>query len=324
MEERKKDTLLEDLDIGEKTKEILKKAGYLTIGDLASAKLEDVEKHFEKVKEGGIWGYDGIQAFRYVRALMHRDYKLTFDGEFDHLGLTPEMATTPITKLELPTAVKNVLTRQLMAYTFGDILTTDYARFLKARNFGEHYLKVLKDYVHGLGYTLKDEEPTLNETLQSLRERGVKLLEETFDNPKIYMPMYRNGIYSVEDLLDFGPEVHKLVGFGPLRQQELAEKMRELNLTFNVTPLNAQQKPAGTIDIPRPVVAIRPTDAIVEQAKKENEAIRIRIEQKEGLVAEYDRLMVERQQLIAREQELDQLIQTKVSSMKEGISHGRK
>lgn len=322
--EVKKDILIEHLNIEDKTKEILKKAGYLTLGDLTSAKVEEVEKYFANVKEDGIWGYDGNHSFRHLRALLHRDYKLTFNGEFEQFGLTQEAATVPISQLELPTAIKTVLTRQLMAYTLGDILTVDYERFIKARNFGKHYLKVLKDYVHELGFTLKGEEPTLEEILTSLKERGVKLLEETFDNSKIYMPMYRNGIYSLEDLIEFGPEVNKILGFGPLRQQELATKMRELNLSFNVVPITAQKRPEETIDIPIPAVAIRPTDAMIEQAKIENETIRNRIKHKEKLVAEYDSLMAERKQLIAREQELDQLIQTKVSVMKEGISHGRK
>lgn len=320
MEELKNNILIENLNLQDKTKEILKKAGYRTIGDLASAKMEDVEKHFIEVKESGIWGYDGSYSFRVLKALLHHDYKVTFEGEYEHLGLKPEIANTPTASLQLPTAIKNVLTGQLMAYTLGDILTTDYKRFLKARNLGEKYLEVLKNYVHKLGYKLKDEEPTLKEILASLKEKGVKLLEETFDDSRIYLPMYRNGIYSLEDLLNYGHEVHKLKGFGPLRQQELAEKMKELNLSFNDVTLNVKDRPARTIDIPKS----RPTDAIVEKVRKENDIIRIRIEKKEELVTEYDRLMAERQQLIAREQELDQLIQSKINDMKESISYCRK
>jgi len=321
--ETKKDMLIEHLDISDKTKEILIKGGYKTVGDLAAAKKEDVEVLFN-IPKASLFDYDGPYAFKNLKGVLHRDFKVTFVGEYDNMGLTPEIANTPVSQLELPVAVKNVLTRQLAVYTLGDLLTTDYERIIKARNFGETYLGILKDYVHSLGYTLKDEQPTLKETLKSLKDQGVQLLEEIIPNVRIYTPLYKNGIYTLDDLLNFGPDVYKLVGFGLLRQQELTEKMNELNLTFNVSPIATGQKPEGTIEIPRPAVAIRPTEAIIAQAKIENEAIRTRIEQKEGLVAEYDRLMEERKQLIQREKELDQLIESKVNGMKEGISHGRK
>lgn len=321
--ETKKDMLIEHLDLGDKTKEILIKGGYKTVSDLAAAKKEDVEILFN-IPRTSLRDYDGPYAFRHLKGLLHRDFNVTFLGEYDDMGLTSEIANTPVSRLELPVAVKNVLTRQLSVYTLGDLLTTDYERIIKARNFGETYLGILKDYVHSLGYTLKDEQPTLKETLTALREKGVQLLEEVIPNYRIYTPLYKNGIYTIEDLLNFGPEVHKLVGFGTIRQQELAEKMKELNLSFYVSPVASNQKPEGTVEIPRPAVAIRPTEAIIAQAKIENDAIRTRIEQKEGLVAEYDRLMEERKQLIQREKELDQLIESKVNGMKEGISHGRK
>lgn len=317
MEDLKKDTLIEDLSLQSKTKEILISAGYKTIGDLAAAKKEDVEKHFIGIKENSISGYNGSEAFKHLKTLLHHVFNITFAGEYEHLGLTLEVATIPTTSLELPTVVKNILINQFMAYTLGDILTIDYQDFVKARNFGQHYLKVLKDFIHKLGYTLKDEEPTLNEILISLKEKGVKLLEETIDNADIYTRLYKNGIYTLDDLLNYGPDVTNIAGFGPKRQNELAKIMQELNLSFKANTLK-------TIDIPSPTVDIKLTNTIIEQAEKENNAVQSRINQKEILIAKYEGLMLEREKLIAKEKELDQLIETTINSMKEDKSYGRK
>lgn len=321
--ETKKEVLIECLEINDKSKEILKKAGYKTVGDLVSVKKEEVEMLFNIPKISSLDFY-GFTEFKRLKALLHHDFKLTFLGEYDDFGLTPEIANTPVSQLELPVAIKNVLEKQLYVYTLGDLLTVEYSSILKARHFGEKYLGILKDYVHSLGYTLNGEEPTLNEILKSLKEKGVQLLEEVIPNVKIYNPLYKNGIYTIEDLLNYGPDVCKIVRFGPLRQQELLKRMRELNLSFNDLSGVTVPKINQTVEVPKPVVAIRPNEAIITQAKIENDTIRNRIKQKEELVKEYECLMEERNQLIARENELDRLIEFKINEMKEGTSHGRK
>ena len=321
--ETTKDMLIEYLNISDKTKEILKNHNYKTVSDLTSAKKEDIEVLFN-IPKTSLLGYDGSYEFDRLKSLLHSDFKVTFLGEYDDMGLTPEMANTPVSQLELPVAIKNILTRQLSVGTLGDLLTTDCNRITKARNFGETYLGILKKYVHGLGYTLKNEHPTLKETLKSLKEQGVQLLDEVIPNAQICNLLYKNGIYTLDDLLDYGPDVYKLARFGPLRRLELTEKMKELNLTFNISPITTDQKPERTIAILRPAAAIRPTEDIIAQTKIENAAIITRIEKKEELVAEYNRLMEERKNLIQREKELDRLIQSKVNEMKEVTSRGGK
>lgn len=311
MEEIKKDILLEDLNLKDTTKRILKQAGYKTIEDLTASKVEDVGKLFIDMSHRDICDYNEIYEFRYLKAVLHCDFKVTFVGEYDSLSLTSEIANIPIMSLELPSKLKQALTKNLI-WTFGDLLTTDYKILLKTNNLGEIYLRVLKNYVHSLGYILKNEEPTLKETLETLKEKGIKLLEETIDNQRICMVLYRNGIYSIEDLLNFGPDVFNLVGFGPVKKQQLLQKMQELNLSFKTPSLECLQQNAIF------------TDGTFEQARIGNNEIRIRIDQKEKLIAEYDRLMAEKQQLLAREQELNRLIEAKLSVMNEVISHGRK
>lgn len=321
--EIKKDVLIKFLNISNETKEILNKAGYNTISDLAAAKKEDVEELFS-MTNGSVYNYNGPLAFRRLKALLHCDFKITFLGEYDDIGLTSEVANTPVSELELPTAIKNILIKQLHAYTLGDLLTTDYEKIIMARNLGETHLGILKNYVHGLGYTLKDEQPTLKETIKALKEQGVPLLEETISNARLYNLLYKNGIYTLTDLLNFGPDVCKLSGFGPLKQQELIDKMNELNITFNSSPITIEQKPEKLSTTPDPVATADPTELQILQLEEDNNAIRIRIEKKQALLEKYNCLIQEREQLIQREKELDQLIEVKVKEMKAGISHGGK
>lgn len=308
-----KDMLIKYLSIDDEAKEILNVAGYNTLGDLAAAKKEDIEKIFN-ISMNSAYDYNGIRSFKHLKALLHYNYEITFLGEYDDIGLTPEVANTPVSELELPVAVKNILIKQLYAYTLGDLLTTDYKSIVWARNFGETYLGILKKCIHDLGYTLKDERPTLKETIKSLKEQGVPLLEETISNSRICNLLYKNGIYTLTDLLNFGPDVCKLSGFGPLKQKELIEKMNELNLTFD-SPL-IEQESQETAAFPGSVVETEPTEAIVSQAEAENNTIRIRIEKKQALLEEYNSLMEERKKLIQRESELDELIEAKVNEMK--------
>lgn len=270
-----------------------------------------------------------IKKYDLIKNLDNVDYGLTFDNEFEDRGLSREVALTKIEDLGLPTSVKKVLHGQFGIYTFGDLLNVEYDLFMRIRNMGTGKLKILKDYVHSLGYTLKNEEPMLEEVLEKLRNNGVELLEEKFPNAKVYMPLYRNGIYTLEDLVNYGPDISNIVGFGELRQKELLSRMQELGLTFVVSNKNALgeeigTRPAITIDIPRPTVAVIPTEAVIRQARVENHVIKDLIEHKDQLVKEYDQLMLEREQLLAREKELDELIASKINGMKEGLTNGRK
>lgn len=323
MEERKKDNLIDNLSIDRRTKLILGRAGYATIADLESSTLENVKKQFQKLKGTEFLYYDAELAFKQVKDLLHRDYHITFKGEYEELGLTSEMAVVPVTTLDLPTGIKNILTKKLDIYTFGELLTTDYQRFLETKKLGDVTIRKLKDYIHGLGYTLKDEEPTLSETLDTLKAKGVKLLEETIQDADIYMPMYRSGIYSIEDLLNNGPNFDKIYGFGPQKQQQLVEKMKELNLTFadNTVDLQKKKQPSAEYQYESTIIV---TDSMLEQEEIENAALRKRIKQKEELLSRYENIMAERQKLLAREKELDRLIASKKRNIEKGGKHGKK
>ncbi len=137
-------------------------------------------------------------------------------------------------------------------------------------------------------------------------------------NSRLSKLLYQNGIYTIEDLVNFGPDVLQLNGMGPLRQQKILALMQNMELEFK-QPAEAQIKTAN-----RPDVTFRPTEAMVLQAQIENDAIKNRIQRKEQLIEKYNQLMVERQALLAQETALDKKIVSTVNNLKEGIPHGRK
>lgn len=61
----------------------------------------------------------------------------------------------------------------------------------------------------------------------------------------------------------------------------------------------------------------------MNKPKKENAFIRKRLEKKQVLLIEYESLVKEKEDLIVREAESNELIKAKLKSMKEEISYGR-
>ena len=236
--------------------------------------------------------------------------------------LPEDIAKISVTELRLSEyLMKRLLWSNIL--DLGTLLNTDYETFKKMHNVGEKYLRELIDYVHSIGYTIIGEENFLPIVLEEKRSRGVKLLEDYGFSSRVYLTLYRNGIYTLEELLEYGPAVYKLTSFGPLRQKELADKMHELGVSFVEKPLielsvqDAKLLPDGVSNLP--------SEETISKLATENNSIRIIIERKEKLLKEYERLLEERRILLARERELDLEIQEKLNSLKEstgGIKHG--
>ena len=240
--------------------------------------------------------------------------------EWKNAGISDEIAMVKIKNLEISPRLKNTLTKSGSLTYFGELLTTDYDDIMHMRSMGDEQMIELKNYIHSLGFSLPNEEMTIKELKESFKEKGITMIGEALDlDGRISTVLYRNGIYTVEDLINFGPKVYELVGMGNIKSRKLALALKNKNIELG----DAIVLPAGT------PVAIRPTEIIVNRAKEENGSIKKRIEDKEKLLAEYDKLMEERNSLIAREQKLDEEIAAKITQLssmqkEEGSSYGRK
>lgn len=114
--------------------------------------------------------------------------------------------------------------------TLQDLLNTDYQKIKSFAYLGDKYLKKLKDYIHSLGYQLLNEEPLASEKREELKNKEFILLEDFGFSSQIYLTLYRNDIFTLEDLVEYGIKVYDLKGFGPNRRKELREKLQELNI----------------------------------------------------------------------------------------------
>lgn len=283
---------LEELGLRIDIVELLRKNGCDSAEDLCEITLEKLEEILK-------YPYQ----VRYVKRVLHEE-GMHLKDEYKGINITLEEANVRLDDLEdLDVHLKKVLRQRLCVYTLGELLTTDYNEILKARGIGEHYMEMLKQYVHAKGYTIKNEDESLREILIKKRKEGVQLLEDLIKSPKVYLILYKNGIYTKEDLVNYGPKALELPGYGPLRRKELLEIMAELGLEFRVNKIVDE------------VMSTEPTGTLIEEVRRENKEIRERVEQKSALLLEYEELIKEREELLAREKELDELIQNKVKEL---------
>jgi len=309
-----KSLVVELLDLSDEITRRLKGKNINTLGDLLNTDIEHLRLIFPDQK----------YFVGYIADAVHKK-GACLKNEYADLNISEDVALIPIEVLDLSPRVKKRF-KYAGLKVFGDLLSYNADELLRIRQFGEDCLKEVKDYLKLFGYSLKDDAPTIDEVRQKLKAEGAHLLEEIFSN-KVYLVLYRNGIYTIEDLQNYGPEVNNLFGMGALRRRELAEKMTAYNIQFNINAKKIEIPTNGETKEDAPKAVVMPTEEVVAEAKRENDAIRARIEKKEALVAEYDRLLQERQELLAREQELDALIATKLKDMndvKVGATHGRK
>ena len=203
-----------------------------------------------------------------------------------------------IENLQISENLKTVLVRIGVDNLF-DLLILDYSKIAKERNIGETYLRELKDYVHGLGFTLKNEWPYLSEILEQKRREGVVLLEEYGLSSRVYLTLYHNGIYSFNDVLSYGPKINDIKSFGPLRRKELADKMAELGISFNVDEKSIDSTvakiPYDVENNEKKIAALAAQDQYIAKLK----------EKRELLIKQYTTLEEEKDRLYARLEEIE-------------------
>lgn len=306
MEEVKK-IFVVDLPIDDESKKILLDANFKVITDFSGIRIEEVENLLARAKYG-------VNALGQIKNIMHRDCKITFQGEYDHLGLTPDAANISLSQLNLPTIIKNSLNTYLKVYTLGELLTTDYSKIVQTRNLGEKSISVLRDYVHDLGFSLHNEKPSVKETLAKLKEQGTEVLGDKINNHDLCTLLYRNNIYTIADLLKYGDKVYKISGMGTMRRQQLQDFL--IANSLELSPV--ENKNAEDLDVPAII-----TEEMIKNLRANNDNIKKMVEEKEVLVAQYKALLEENKELHARNAELD-LELSSLEKVKEGTTIGKK
>ena len=290
--------------------DILNSMNIRTFGELLEVNTDQL---YQKLKE-----YGRPEKYFEIRKIIMKNGFLFNDDRlcFQSLGINDEVALIPITNLSISNRLKNAFTRWSICY-FGDLLSLDYKHIKEIRAIGNLELIELKKYVHSLGYLLKGEEEELIEIKERYKRDGIPMIQEELNlDGKVSGILYRNKIYTVQDLIDFGEEVFRLVGMGVLNKERLKVAMKSKNIHFKTDF-------AGFGEDFNTSAAFMPKDEDIEQLKKQNHEIQSRIEQKEQLLQDLNALIEERISLTEREIQLDEEIDSKIKSL-QAIRKGTK
>ena len=227
-------------------------------------------------------------------------------------------------------------------HTLGDLLDADFNDICKTRHVGEAGAIEIKEYVHSLGYTLKGEYEFVSEKVKKLREKNIELLEDVFKETTICGFLYRNDIFTVEDLVNSYEKVLSIGNFGPKRKEQLYELMKKNNIKFNnnsntdilfneVVHEKKEEKSLeeefdySNVDEYKEVEEEFDYSEVVEY-KEVEEFDYVGIEEKKEekvtrLFNELYSLLDERRELKLREKELDRLIDEKLKEVNDVVTY---
>ena len=279
---------IETLNIDARYINTLKKAGIENIGHLINCPQTNV------VALLNIINYSGYVVVR--NALMENGFLFEFDKKiYEQFNIPRDYIFTKIEDLPLTSRVINSLRHNGIRY-FGDLLTTDYIKIIRLRNIGPNSVKELRDFVHSLGYNFPGEKDSYKDIMERYQAQGIPLVGEVLNfNNDIANPLYRAGIFTVDDLKYYGPKVFEINGIGKLAKEKIKEAMENHGIAFET-----REKP---ILMPENI-----TEDTLEKEQLISEEIKARIEKKRELARKFEDLMQERKELLAYEKKLDQKI----------------
>lgn len=188
---------------------------------------------------------------------------------------------TPIGELPISNKVKVPL-KNVGITTLEKLLATNYRDLENVRHLGQKGLAEIKDYVHKLGYKLDDEEYGLSEReIRAINmAKGIPMIEALGLDPKTWGTLYRNGIYTVLDLLRERESAFSLPGMGSVKRDQLEEAMEGIGIDFN----------APQVSDPTEIEIL---EIINKRLGVENEQMKTAIAEELESLPEYSQLLVE-------------------------------
>ena len=292
----------------------LKRVGINTIGTYLSANLTRVNKYFPMNPE------------YYIIIEEALSNKLMTKEEVDS-----EFSLFSIDELEVSNRVKNALKNNGIT-NLGELLETDYSVLEGISYFGPDCLSELKRYIHALGLQLKNEEITVEDKYDELNAKGIRLIQDDLLlSGKVVNLLNRNGIFTLQELIDFGENVYHLTRMGKVKATELRNALAKRGIDLEkpieepVSTKITEEKLEDTF-----VPSILPSDEVVEQIKQMDPSIKEKEEQKEKLSSEIDRLIKRINELGKEMNEYNKELAKKLDELQslknkeEGLSYGGK
>lgn len=121
--------------------------------------------------------------------------------------------------------------------TLEELLMTDYRNIKNIKAINEYDLRILKRYVHGLGFELLNEKLSEKERRKQLKRDGKLLLEDLGIAKKIYLYFYGNGIYTLDELIDIMTAKkypNEIKWVSEFELHKFSEELGNLGIIFNL------------------------------------------------------------------------------------------
>lgn len=286
----------------------LKSLGINTFGELLQFDTEKLSDYYGNKHSLGYAGL--INVISDLGFIMNDDKKM-----YEELNVSDEAALIPIDELALSPKLKHKLKSKLCINYLGKLLTTKWRVYNSYRfHLDDEDLIELKNYIHSLGYAIIDEEDTLTEIKRS---KGNDLIEISLGlSTRLANIMYRNNIFTINDLLKYGPHIYNAFGMGEVKKNELANALKNKGIIFD-------EMSEAKITVEDSILT-KPNEGTIDKLKQENKTILKRIERKQALLDEYNRLLQEQAKLKLIESELDMLIVNEETREKDGDNFVRR
>lgn len=178
--------------------------------------------------------------------------------------------------------------------TVEDLLKIDYEDLTKLRQLGKKGLKEISTFLHQMGYKIKNEESDKEVKREQLKEEGKVLLEDLGLKRELSSILYREGIFTLQELNNHWKEIPEIKGYGPRRQIQLSEQLSFLGIKVTEEGLQIPEEVTQTIDNQEEI------NKLVEKPGEKQTQ-----EERDKLLALQQSLLAEKQQLQLREQEID-------------------
>lgn len=178
--------------------------------------------------------------------------------------------------------------------TVEDLLKIDYEDLTKLRQLGKKGLKEISTFLHQMGYKIKNEESDKEVKREQLKEEGKVLLEDLGLKRELSSILYREGIFTLQELNNHWKEIPEIKGYGPRRQIQLSEQLSFLGIKVTEEGLQIPEEVTQTIDNQEEI------NKLVEKPGEKQTQ-----EERNKLLALQQSLLAEKQQLQLREQEID-------------------
>lgn len=292
---------IEILDVHYIYIKVLLDAGIKTIGDLVRMPKNDVVSILNNVNSRG---YPCVR-----RTLMYLGLVFDFDKElYAKFNIPDELVLVRIDELPLNQRIISALKNNGIFF-LGDLLVMNYPELYALRRVGKLGIKEVINYAHDIGFSIQGERREFAEVVEDYKNAGIPLVGDVLNlSNQVVNPLYRAGIFTLDDFLEYGPNVLNLMGIGKNSAQEIMDAMEKKGIKFGM-------------DCSCDTKEVSETILMSENIK--NIEIKERLEKKKDLAREYQRLLLEREELLRKERELDRKFEQLIKAYKTlGVENG--